>query len=349
MYQFEIGKNEAGQRFDKYLHKLMPKAPTSFFYKMLRKKNIVLNGKKAEGKEKLAEGDVVKLFLAEETFQSFCELQEKNEADFVQYEKAYKSLKGIRVIYESEHMLILNKPTGVLSQKAKEDDLSVNEWLIGYLLAKRKVSEKSLGTYKPSVCNRLDRNTSGLIICACSLPGSQEIGRLIKEREIRKFYRLFAKGKVEKEALIEGYLIKNNLTNKVKIVSREEMHKTDRVGQGDSASIITDKDKELSYIKTKYIPLKHLQDKTYLEIELFTGKTHQIRAHMASVGHPLLGDYKYGIAAWNDNYKKKYGIASQLLHAYRLVFPQNAVLSPDGPMTFVVEEPEVFMTLLERG
>ena len=199
MYQFEIGKNEAGQRFDKYLHKLMPKAPTSFFYKMLRKKNIVLNGKKAEGKEKLAEGDVIKLFLAQETFQGFCELQEKNEADFLQYEKAYQSIKGIRIIYENEHMLILNKPAGVLSQKAKEGDLSVNEWLIGYLLAKGKVSEKSLGTYKPSVCNRLDRNTSGLIICACSLPGSQEIGRLIKEREIRKFYRSFAKGKVEKK------------------------------------------------------------------------------------------------------------------------------------------------------
>lgn len=349
MYQFEIGKNEAGQRFDKYLHKLMPKAPTSFFYKMLRKKNIVLNGKKAEGKEKLSEGDVIKLFLSEETFQGFCELLEKNEADFIQYEKAYKSLNEIQVIYENEHMLIVNKPAGILSQKAKEGDLSVNEWLIGYLIANGKVSEKTLSTYKPSVCNRLDRNTSGLIVCACSLPGSQEITRLIKEKKIRKYYRLFVKGKVEKEALIEGYLVKDGLTNKVKIRNKEEASETDLVGQRGKMAFVSQPDKDLAYIKTKYMPLKLLHDKTYLEVELFTGKTHQIRAHMASIGHPLLGDYKYGTASWNDSYKKKYKIMSQLLHAYRLEFPKNAVLLPDAPMIFIAEEPEIFKTLLERG
>ena len=183
MYQFEISKNEAGQRFDKYLHKLLPKAPSSFFYKMLRKKNIVLNGKKAEGKEKLSVGDQVSLFLSEETFQSFLEINEKKN----EYYDAYKKLKGIQVVYEGEHMLLLNKPAGILTQKAKENDLSLNEWLIGYLLEHKVISEASLSTYKPSVCNRLDRNTGGLVICACSLAGSQEIGGLIAKREVKKF------------------------------------------------------------------------------------------------------------------------------------------------------------------
>ena len=213
MYQFEINKNEAGQRFDKYLHKLLPKAPSSFFYKMLRKKNIVLNGKKAEGKEKLVVGDKVFLFLSEETFMGFGE-EIKNHSI---YKEAYQKLKGVQIVYESEHMLLLNKPSGILTQKAKDKDLSLNEWLIGYLLEKKVISEATLSTYRPSVCNRLDRNTSGLVICACSLAGSQELGRLIAEREVKKFYRLFVKGRIEKEALIEGYLRKEERTNKVKI------------------------------------------------------------------------------------------------------------------------------------
>ncbi len=339
MYQFEIHKNEAGQRFDKYLHKLLPKAPTSFFYKMLRKKNIVLNDKKAEGKEKLIEGDLVKLYLSEETFQSFSEPRTQNFAEMERYQTAYQTLKGIQVIYESEHMLLLNKPAGILSQKAKDSDLSVNEWLIGYLLAQKKISATSLRTYKPSVCNRLDRNTSGLVICACSLAGSQELGRMIANREIRKFYRLFVKGHIEKEEVIEGYLEKDSSTNRVNIKARI-----------DSVSHCSElKDNMLSYVKTRYYPLKRLKTITYLEVELITGKTHQIRAHMASVNHPLLGDYKYGDFAFNDIYKKKDKIYSQLLHAYRLEFPQNDLLFPSGPVIFTAREPHVFGKLLERG
>lgn len=340
MYQFEISKNEAGQRFDKYLHKLLPMAPTSFFYKMLRKKNIVLNGKKAEGKEKLSKGDQIKLFLSEETFQSFSTPITKNNSAMESYHKAYQTLKGIQVIYESAHMLLLHKPVGILSQKAKDTDLSLNEWLIGYLLSRKVISEASLATYRPSVCNRLDRNTSGLVICAGSLAGSQELGRMIAEREIRKFYRLFVKGHIEKEAMVEGYLQKDSDTNRVNI-----LNKSDLVSQEHNKG----NNNNLSYIKTRYYPVKKLSDKTYLEVELITGKTHQIRAHMASIGHPLLGDYKYGDPAFNDIYKKKDKISSQLLHAYRLEFPKNRLLSPEGPMTFTTQEPTVFKKLLERG
>lgn len=325
MYQFEISKNEAGQRFDKYLHKLLPKAPSSFFYKMLRKKNIVLNGKKAEGKEKLVVGDKVSLFLSEETFMGFWE-EIKNHSI---YKEAYQKLKGVQIVYESEHMLLLNKPSGILTQKAKDKDLSLNEWLIGYLLEKKVISEATLGTYRPSVCNRLDRNTSGLVICACSLAGSQELGRLIAGREVKKFYRLFVKGRIEKEALIEGYLRKEERTNKVKICE----HKLSA---------------EDSYIKTRYYPLKQLEDRTYLEVELMTGKTHQIRAHMASIEHPLIGDYKYGDPVFNDRYKKNFKVNTQLLHAHRLEFPKNPLLFPEGAKSFTAEEPKIFRTLQEN-
>ena len=141
MQQIEISKTEAGQRLDKFLHKYMPLAPSSFFYKMLRKKNITLNGKKAEGKEKLIERDILSLYLSDETIERF---QEK-ESRLWEYEKAYKELKGIQVIYEDEHLVIMNKPAGILSQKAAMEDVSLNEWLNGYLLQKKETGQEPGG------------------------------------------------------------------------------------------------------------------------------------------------------------------------------------------------------------
>ncbi len=326
MYQFKINDNEAGQRFDKYLHKLLPKAPTSFFYKMLRKKNIVLNGKRAEGKEKLSIGDTVSLFLSEETFQGF-----QNETDTDMYTEAYNRLKGVTILFENEHMMLLNKPVGVLSQKAKDTDYSVNEWLIGYLLNKQTIDAASLSTYKPSICNRLDRNTSGIVICAKTLAASQELNRLIASREVHKFYRLFVKGLIKEEITLDGFLLKDNDSNRVTVMSNNQYNKS------------TEK---ASTIQTRYYPIQNLQEISYIEVELITGKTHQIRAHMASVGHPLLGDYKYGDKTFNDKYQKKYGIKNQLLHAYRLEFPQNDLLLPDGNKSFIAKEPAIFGKLL---
>lgn len=333
MQQFEITKNEAGQRFDKYLHKLMPEAPASFFYKMLRKKNIVLNGKKAEGKEKLALGDTVSLYLSQETFESF---RGENKTD--EYTAAYKELKGVRVLFENEQMVLLHKPAGVLSQKAKPNDLSVNEWFIGYLLVRSEISIESLKTFKPSICNRLDRNTSGLVICAKTLAASQELSKLIADRKIRKFYRLFVKGKVTKAATIEGYLLKDREKNKVRIFSVEEA----------KAMSLTAEEKA-SYIQTRYEPIQKLSDMTYFEVELITGKTHQIRAHLASIGHPLLGDCKYGDQEFNARYRRKYHIESQLLHAYRLEFPESKLLFEGKGLCITDKEPALFEQLLQEN
>lgn len=327
MFQKAITDREAGQRFDKYLHRLLPEAGSSFLYKMLRKKNITLNGKKADGSEKLAVGDSVSIFFAEETLAKFMG-KGAGASECGEYMLAYGKWKDIKILYEDAHILLADKPAGILSQKAEKTDLSLNEWLIGYLLHSKTATPETLTTYKPSVCNRLDRNTSGIVLCAKSLPGAQLLGELLKNRTLHKYYQLYVKGAVTKEQLIEGYLQKDEKQNKVAITS---------AGKADC------------YIKTSYKPLRLERDKTLLEVELLTGRSHQIRAHLASIGHPLLGDYKYGDRAWNDLYQKKYQVRSQLLHAYKVVFPKlNMPFEEISGRTFCAEIPEIFKLVSEE-
>lgn len=268
MQQLTIGKNQAGQRLDKFLKKAFPNAGTGFLYKMLRKKNITLNGKKAEGKEILAQGDEIKCFFSEETFASLSGTENRETTS--DYRKAYRSLKDISVLYEDEDILLLNKPAGVLTQKAKPEDLSLNEWLIGHLLATDAITEADLATFHPSVCNRLDRNTSGIVLCGKTLSGSQALSRIIKDRTVKKYYQTICKGKIVQESTLEGYLYKEESTNTVKVYADP-----------------SEAPAEASYIRTIYMPNAVAGDFTLLTVELVTGKTHQIPCppgrHRASV------------------------------------------------------------------
>ena len=288
MRQLTVHKNDENQRLDKYLKKYLKEAPGSFIYKMLRKKNIVLNGKKADGTEKLSAGDEIKLFFAEETLQKFT--GESTSIDIPQFPVK----KDLEILFEDEDVLILNKPVGELSQKAEAKDVSMNEYALGYLQQTGAVTEESLKVFKPSVCNRLDRNTSGILIVAKTYQGAREFGEALQKRTVRKYYRCIVKGEVKKSETIDGYLWKDEKTNKVQI--------------------FREKREGASEIHTAYKPIKYENGLTLLEVHLITGRTHQIRAHLSSIGHGILGDPKYGDKKLSEKYKVKY----QLLHACRL-------------------------------
>lgn len=294
---------------DKYLFRMLDAAPQSFIYKMLRKKNIVLNGKRASGSEILQPGDEVRFYLSDETFSKF------SHAPFFETESVNPD---IEIVYEDEDILILNKPAGLLAQKAKPDDDSANDRVTAYLLHSGQITPEELRTFHPSICNRLDRNTSGLLIAGKTMHGLQEMAELLKGRELGKYYRALVKGKLEKPEHLTGFLRKDESTNQVKIT---------QTGQGDP-------------IETAYRPLAFFGDVTLLEVHLITGRPHQIRAHLASIGHPILGDPKYGDPALNKKLKEKTGIQGQLLQAYRLEFPDGLIVE--------IPEPEAFLRAEER-
>lgn len=328
MREFQINHNEAGQRFDKYLKKLLSNAPGSFVYKMLRKKNITLNGKKADGTEKLVAGDNVKLFLADDTFEKFA----KGASANAEYQ-SLKTLSGaeshkkntsadnvslsehkLEVVYEDEDILVINKPSGMLSQKAVPTDVSANEYILHYLIEKGELTEEMMRTFKPSICNRLDRNTSGLLIAGKTLKGLQEMASSLKERTVQKYYRCIVKGEVRKDAYIKGWLIKDEKTNKVTIFKDKPDGKLAEAAQA---------------IETEYRIVKASGGYTELEVHLITGRSHQIRAHLASIGYPIVGDTKYGDKSVNTRFAKDVHVKSQLLHAYRMVFEDGKEIVAD--------------------
>lgn len=321
MREFVITELEAKQRFDKYLLKLLKKAGKGYIYKMLRKRSITLNGKKAEGSAMLNQGDIVRLFMKDETIEEFMGNNPIDAPEVSRYKNAYDRLKKlIEVVYEDKNVLIVNKPAGVLAQKAEPRDISCNEWLIGYLLDNKCILPEQLRTFKPSVCNRLDKNTSGLLICGKTLLGTQQMSELIRERRIKKFYRTFVKGNFKEKMHINGYLTRNRTNNKV-FISEIELPDSEA-------------------IETKFCPIKATDKYSYVEVELITGKHHQIRAHVASIGHPILGDLKYG----DPDFNKITRVKHQFLHSYRLEFPKmEGEFKELSKAKIVAKEPVYFL------
>ena len=284
----KIKKNDAGQRLDKFLSKAVCGLPASLMYKYIRTKKIKVNRKRAEQNYYLCEGDEIQLFIREEFFES----PEKDTGALS------RITPKITVVYEDENIILCNKRPGVL---VHEDEGAGDNTLImhikAYLYRKGEYDPADEQSFAPALCNRIDRNTGGIVIAAKNAEALRVMNQKIKDDEIRKFYICAVHGNMEKDReTLAGYLKKDAKSNTVKV--------SDKAIDG------------YKNIITKYRTLTRHGGSSLLEVELVTGRTHQIRAHMAHIGHPLLGDGKYGI---NKSDKGK-GYKYQALYSYRLIF-----------------------------
>ncbi len=314
MQEILVNREESGQRLDKFLRRRLPLAPSSFIYKMLRKKNITLRGKKADGSEKVETGDNIRLYLADETILKFsgtaddAAARREAEADLDAYNKLQPLLGPSPVLYEDDNILVAAKPAGVLSQKAEAADISMNEWLRGYL-AKEGGAQKNhaagRAVFRPSVCNRLDRNTGGILLCAKTLPGSRALSAVIRDRVIRKTYTMVVHGQISSPGVIENELVKDRENNRVR------------------TSVISDQKGQSRKAVTVYRPVKTGKKVTILEADLITGRSHQLRVHMASIGHPIVSDPKYGDRSLDSTLKLKGHRRGQLLWCTEVAFPES--------------------------
>lgn len=287
MKKLTVGKNDAGQRLDKFLFKYFKSIPASLVYKGIRKKRIKVNGKRCEQNYMLCEGDVLELYINDEFF------------DEAPRENEFMDLKPqLNIVYEDENIMLVDKRPGVLCH---EDDSESKNTLINhikaYLYQKKEYDPQNENSFAPALCNRIDRNTGGIVIAAKNAVTLRIINEKIKLREIEKFYLCLVKGKLrEKKATLKDYLVKNEDQNRVYIHPKPV--------------------KDAKTIITKYRVLKEGELTSLVEVELLTGRTHQIRAHMASIGHPLAGDGKYGTNEFNKKVNMKY----QALYSYKLKF-----------------------------
>ncbi len=286
-----VGRNDAGQRLDKFLQKAVKGLPTSMMYKLIRTKKIKVNRKRAEQNVILREGDEIQLFIREEFFDS----PERDDGALARIRPK------LEIVYEDENILLLNKRPGVL---VHEDTAASENTLVlhvkAYLYQKGEYNPASEQSFAPALCNRIDRNTGGIVIAAKNAEALRVMNEKIRENQLTKCYLCLVHGTPKKrEATLTGYLRKNAAENLVEV--------RDRPFEG-AKNIIT-----------RYRVLESRPDQSLLEVELVTGRTHQIRAHMAHIGHPLLGDGKYGI----NRDEKRQGYKYQALYAYRLSFDQT--------------------------
>lgn len=287
MKSFIINKNDAGQRLDKFITKSVPLLPQTLLYKYVRIKRIKVNGKRGEISTRLNVGDVVDMYINDEFFEKSPE-----KYDFL------KASKNIDIVYEDDNIILCDKKAGLLCHP---DDHEYVDTLINrikrYLYEKGEYNPAEESSFTPALVNRIDRNTGGIVITAKNAESLRILNQKMKDRELHKYYLCIVHGVLEQKSdTLSGYLVKDESKNKVSVSNKK-----------------TENSKE---IRTKYNVLDTDGNLSLVEVELLTGRTHQIRAHFASIGHPLLGDGKYGTNAQN----KKYGYKKQFLYSYKLVF-----------------------------
>ncbi len=302
MVSFKVTSNDATLRLDKFIAKNIPSLPKSMMYKLIRTKDIKVNGKRAEISTRLNEGDIVSAYVKDEFL-----AKKPKEYDFL------RASRQLKIVYEDENILLADKPQGVLSHP---DDKEFIDTLIGriqrYLYEKGEFNPEEENSFMPALANRIDRNTGGIVIAAKNAEALRILCEKIKHREIDKRYLTVVHGvpKLKKD-LLTGYLEKNEQKNKVYLSGSKKENSSE--------------------IKTAYTVLCSKNNLSLLEIELLTGRTHQIRAHLASIGHALLGDGKYG----KLNEDKKLGFNKQALYSYKLSF---SFLSDAGILNYLKDK-----------
>ena len=319
MRELIIGKNDAGQRLDKFITKTLD-LPTSLLYKSIRLKKIKVNRKRAEISTLLKEGDSIQCFLAEEFFARL-------DGESKEHGVSLGNVKpNLDVVYEDEHIILLNKQPGV---SVHEDEHNAIDNLIvrvqAYLYQKGEYSPEDEMSFAPALCNRIDRNTGGIVIAAKSAEALRIMNEKIKAREIDKYYLAAIHGMPSRrEDTLYGYLLKDEKNNRVRVFDKNPP-------------------RGAKEIITKYRVVATAKDTSLIEVELLTGRTHQIRAHMAYVGHPLVGDGKYGV----NRSDRERGYKYQALYSYKLRFSfttDAGVLSYLNGKEFSIPKDEIYFT-----
>lgn len=287
MKEIKITENEAQQRLDRFLRKYLPHYKLGDIYKLFRTKKVKVNNKREKENYMLQIGDTVQLYIADTAAK-----EERFAAD---------SAKPIDIVYEDENLLLVNKPFGLLTHP---DSPSDRDTLIDRALYYISQQEGYIPspTFTPSVCNRLDRNTGGIVIVAKNYTALKSANKLIRERGIRKLYLCVVKGVINEAREIKNFLLKDESSNKVEILEEQE--------EGAKG------------VHTKFKPIAASKEYTLMEVELITGRAHQIRAHFASIGHPIVGDVKYGDKHINKLFYDKFKLKHQFLYAYKLEFKE---------------------------
>ena len=289
MKEFTVGRNDAGQRLDRFVGKAVPLLPESLLQKYIRIKRIKLNGKGAKRDSRLSAGDVLQLYINDEFFE-----KPREENSWLKV-----GTPRINIVYEDENILLADKCPGVsVHEDEHESENTLITQIQAYLFQKGEYDPDKEQSFAPALCNRIDRNTGGIVIAAKNAEALRVMNEKIKNREIDKFYLCAVHGVPKKESdTLHGYLIKDEKKKQVTVFDKNPP-------------------RGAKEIITRYKVIAKRADAALLEVELLTGRTHQIRAHMAHIGHPLLGDGKYGV----NREDRRAGYKYQALYSYRLRF-----------------------------